>query len=281
MMKFGVLIIVSMIMVPSTFADSFAWWRFGEGTPGSPVSSVKDFGNDGSSDGPSTGGNPMGGVIYGTPDHGMDIDGLPDRVALDMDGFDDYITGIPFTALTLFDTFTIEAIVNWKGIVDPAPEGKRNISMILQQQDAGGTGRSLLYIQEVAPDTPDSFSTVASFLGGGTSVIDFEEVPSNQWIYVAVTYADGFVTLWLDTDITDGITPGDTYVTSFLDYEDNDAPMIIGRHKSLIDNFHGMISELRITDSGYGEGPNPENPPNDHFTATPAANTKVEHWSLY
>lgn len=274
--KVGLTAIAGICTAQISFGETFAWWRFEEGSPGVEVTEVKDFGEDGASDGPRSGGNPMGGVLYGATSHGMDINGLPDRVALNMDGFDDYIPDLPFTTITIFDTFTVEAIVLWRGIVDPPPPDKRNISMILQQQDADGVGRSLLYIIEDS-EPP----TIASFLGGGSSSIEEAEVPADQWMYVGFTYVDGFLTLWMDTDITDGIDPAENYQTNFMDYEDNSAPMIIGRHKSLIDNFHGMISELRITDSGYGDGPEPENPPNDHMTATPAADTDVGNWSVY
>lgn len=262
------------LMVParSAGAETFGWWRFEEGEPGAEVTTLRDWGEDGQSEGTRSGGDVMGAPVYIETTHGVDIGGLPDRIALDMDGFDDYVPNMPAIEFDLFATFTVEAVIYWRGIPENPPEGRRATSMIIQQSDGEATGRSWLFIQE------DDL-TLRSFIGGATTMLEGVEVPAQQWIYVGFTYDDGFVTLWMDTDLSDGIDPASNTATDFHDFEDNSAPLIIGRHKSLIDNFHGMISELRITDSGFGEGPLPENPPDNHFTATPAA--FVNEWAVY
>jgi len=204
----------------------------------------------------------------------LNVNGLPDLLAIDMDGVDDYIPNMPEITFDLFSTFTVEAILNWNGIPEDAPQERldRDISMIIQQSDGENTGRSWLFINETA-------QTLGSFIGGSGTTLEDVVVPANQWIYTGLTYNDGIVVLWLDTDLSDDIQPAMHTVTNFLDFEDNSAPLIIGRHKTLPDNFHGQISELRVTDSGLGEGPLLENPPNDHLEVSQSA--KVVDWNLF
>ncbi len=270
---YWVWLIFVLFLTQTVSADTIAWWRFEEGSDGDVVTTIKDWGENGSSEGSLSGGSPEGDPVYVSTEHSLDVNGLPDQIALKMDGVDDYIPDIPFVSLDFTSTFTVECIIRWDGIMENPPEGRREISMILQQQDGLGTGRSLLYIQE------DSL-TLASYLGGAATVLEGVEVPANQWMYAGFTYDDGIITLWMDLDLTDGIDPASYTITNFLDYEDNDAPMIIGRHKNLIDNFHGQISELRITDSGINfDGPLPENPPEDHLQVSPAAS--AQNWFIY
>ncbi len=256
-------------------AETLAWWRFEEGTAGEVVSSVKDFGEDGQSEGSRSGGDVMGEPTYISTDHNLDVNGIPDLLALNMDGVDDYIPNMPEITFDLFSFFTVEAIVYWRGLPEDVPQERidRGISMILQQSDSDdSTGRSWLFINETD-------STLRSFIGGSSTIIEGVEVPANQWIYTGLTYNDGLVVLWLDTDLTDGIQPTSNSFTNPIDFEDNSAPLIIGRHKSLPDNFHGMISELRVTDSGLGDGPLLDNPPNDHLQVSQSA--PVSDWTLF
>ena len=268
-------LLVCCFAVALVSAETIAWWRFEEGAPGEVVATVHDWAPDGTSEGDLSGGDPSGDPVYASTDHSLDVNGLADRVALQMDGVDDYIPNIPFVTLTWESRFTIECIFNWAGAVETPAEGFRAVDMILQQSDGLGTGRSLLYII-TNEDDETVIPSLASYLGGATTNIVDVEVPSNQWVYAGATYDDGGYTLWLDTDLSDGIQPDSNFAENFLDFEDNDAPVIIGRHKNLVDYFHGMISELRVTDSGYG----PDwGPPEDHFQVAPAAN--VGDWMMF
>ncbi len=273
MERMFLLIVIFAIFSTPAYSDTLAWWRFEEGSDGQVLTGeIKDWGEDGLSEGQLTGGSPHGDPIYGLTDHNLDVNGLSDQLALQFDGIDDFIDQIPAVGFNMFSTFSVEAIINWGGIMENPPEGDRGVNMILQQSDGEQTGRSWLFIQE-------SDLTLRSYIGGAGTIMEGMEVPANQWIYVGVTYDDGFVVLWMDTDLSDGIQPETNTFTGFQDFEDNEAPLIIGMHKNLADHFYGKISELRITDSGLGEGPLPENPPADHLQVSPAAS--IHEWDLY
>ncbi len=279
MKKTNSLLIVIMVCgfsLSLASADTIVWWRFEEGTAGEVVTTVQDWASDGISEGSLSGGDPSGDPVYALTDHALDVNGLTDNVALQMDGFDDYIPNIPFVTLTLENTFTMECIINWAGAMETPAEGFRATDMILQQSDGIGTGRSLLYIQTNELDEA-AIPTFASYLGGATTDIPDVEVPSNQWIYVGLTYDNGILTLWMDTDLSDGVQPDANIGENFIDFEDNDAPLILGRHKSLVDYFHGQISEFRVTDSGLA--PDGMSPPPDHLQVS--QKVAVQEWPLH
>ncbi len=279
-MKIKVLLIVLMVCgfgLSLASADSITWWRFEEGSAGDVVSTVQDWAPDGISEGSLSGGDPSGDPVYTLTGHSLDVNGLADSVAIQMDGFDDYIPNIPFITLTAESTFTMECILNWAGPMETHAEGFRATDMILQQGDGIGTGRSLLYVSTTSEVDETETPIFASYLGGVTTNIPDVEFPSNQWIYVGLTYDDGILTLWMDTDLSDGIQPDSNIGENFVDFEDNDAPLILGRHKSMIDYFHGQISEFRITDSGLGA--DGMSPPADHLQVS--LKVGVQEWSLY
>ena len=69
------LVIIGLLLpsVPVAFSETLAWWRFEDGTDGAELTSVKDFGSDGVSEGSRSGGNPQGSPTYIATNHSLDI----------------------------------------------------------------------------------------------------------------------------------------------------------------------------------------------------------------
>lgn len=235
---FFLVIVFAFSVCLSSTAETLAWWRFEEGTVGNPAESVRDWGADG---------NSMGnfpGVIVGAPiyesagDYNL-VNGLANNVGLDFNGFDDYVADIPGFPITAADTFTCEAIVKWYGLLGTA------VNHIFQQADSSGTGRTILSI--------DTNNKLQTYIGGSAFTIEDVDIPIDEWIYMGVTYDAGVLALWLDIDLSDGIQPKSYFNVTERNFEDNDGGFFIGTHKSLANNFFGVISEIRVTDAGIGE----------------------------
>ncbi len=243
-------------------AETYAWWRFEEGIEGEVPDQIQDFGADGASSGD------MVADVFGNPEFTsvesprlLNPGKVEDAMAIHMNGTDtEFFT--PPVVLDENSTFTCEAIFTWEG--DPGAG-----VAIFQQFDGIGDGRTWLYLT--------SEGNLSSYVGGGPTTITDITVPVDQWCYGAVSYDEGQVIVWLDTDLSDGIQPTSHFATTFRTFEENDADFVIGNHKAQENRiWNGLIAELRFT---QGSVLNWAESPNSYFQVGEAV--PVQDWSLY
>ncbi len=190
------------------FRDNIvAAWTFEEGS-GKVVGDVSGTGNNGEL---------IGGANWGDGKFGK---------ALDFDGSSNYIE-VPFDASMKVlneGDFTIAAW--YKPDVIPKKQ------VVFQQGDAGGTGRTWLFVHEGAGE-------IRSFLGNGTTASGIN-AEAGEWYHTAVVVTEGggvdSVQLYVN-----GQLAGDPFQAAM---EDSEGTFFIGAHKNITDLMDGIIDEL-------------------------------------
>ena len=206
------------VNVPAyAFRDSIvAAWTFDEGE-GNDIHDSSGNGNDG--------------VLIGGADW---VDGKF-GTALDFDGSTGYIE-VPFDeSMKVLNQGDFTLAAWFKPDVVPVKY------LILQQGDAGGTGRSWLFIHQDAGE-------IRSFLGGVTTASGFN-VEAGEWYHAAVVVTESG-----DTDTVqlyvNGKLSGDPFQAGM---EDCEGMFFIGRHKNVSDFMDGVIDDVVLIKKALNE----------------------------
>ncbi|MHC4625991.1 MAG: LamG domain-containing protein [Planctomycetota bacterium] len=202
--------VLSLVLFTAANAELVGWWRLDE-TSGTTAADSSGNGNDG--------------TVVGTAQWGAigKVGG-----ALDFDGSSGHVTIPHNSSLAVLNQgdFTISA---WFKLDEMPGENKE----VFQQGDAGGTGRTWLF---VAAD-----AEIRSFLGGATVPSGFY-VEADTWYHAAVVVTEGGGT----DDVQIYVNGQPEGAPSPMSMEDSAGGYFIGCHKNLSNFWDGLIDDVRL-----------------------------------
>ncbi len=214
----GVAIITTATGLCEAFKDNIvAAWTFEEGA-GNDIHDVSGNSNDG---------DLIGGADW--------VDGKFGS-ALDFDGSSGHIE-IPFDdSMNLLNAgdFTMAAWFKPDGVPGENKE-------VFQQGDAGGTGRTWLFIASGGGE-------IGAYVGGGTTTSGIN-AEAGQWYHTAVVVTEGGGTDAIQLYVNG--EPAGAVVA--LGMEDAEGPYFIGCHKDLTNFWDGVIDEVVLINKALNE----------------------------
>lgn len=219
-----------------------AWYRFEDGTAGAAAGAIAD-----------SSGNGLVGVGVNGPVYSSSVGlnplpgGIPNHLSMSFDGNQRiFVPDYPVLALT--HSLTVEALIN----LSSTPYGKEDV--VFRGDDRGGFDPYNLYV--------DNSGQTLGFLvtdAANNSAVLTTPVPTNQWIDVAGTLDDatGSLRLYVNGTLAAiAITP----IRPFATLQGDLSPGLgigglqSGNPSLNLENFNGLIDEVRIADTALPPG---------------------------
>jgi arabinan endo-1,5-alpha-L-arabinosidase len=236
-----------VIFATSIQAATVAYYRFEEGTTGSPASSANGAILDSSGNGIN--GTAFNGPVYSAnvPVNPVPAVGLPNAHALSFNGTNQrvFVPNVP--ALSLTHSLTLEAWID----PDTIQPGNADGNIIFRGDDGGGNDPyRLTFTSDGQGNNSVFFEVEAS--GVDTATVS-APVPLHQWSHVAGTLDDatGAMKIYVNGQLKQSIT---TTLRPFEILFGSNPGIGIGALQSSSqfvgpEYFHGLLDEVRISDA--------------------------------
>jgi len=151
--------------------------------------------------------------------------------ALSLSGTGQYAT-TPYVFNPVTSDFTVTAWVKYTGTIN---NSLNTSPVIVQQMDASGTGRGLLWLSQYSATAANSLKFASSI--GGSATFGTSTVAANTWYMVSVTKAGTSIKIYVN---------GVLETTSTRTAETSIGGLLIGCNKSFGTLWTGQIDELAV-----------------------------------